>query len=92
MQWTMKCEDGVWQGNMLDCTPVDFGTKPCGWKKEDPNLVTFYNDQEITEEKVDFPPGSLLVSLLNLVYKSLAYYSCIIIDLIRHNIHSYIEI
>ena len=58
----MKCEDGVWQGNMLDCFPVDFGKKPCEWKKEDPNVVTFYNDQEITEEEVKFPPGSLLVN------------------------------
>jgi hypothetical protein len=25
-------------------------------------LVSFYNDQQITEEVVEFPPGSLLVS------------------------------
>lgn len=34
----------------------------CVFRNTEPNLVSFYNDQQITEEVVEFPPGSLLVS------------------------------
>ena len=34
----------------------------CIFRNTEPNLVSFYNDQQITEEVVEFPPGSLLVS------------------------------
>ena len=34
----------------------------CLFRNTEPNLVSFYNDQQITEEVVEFPPGSLLVS------------------------------
>lgn len=36
----------------------------CVFRNTEPNLVSFYNDQQITEEVVEFPPGSLLVSYL----------------------------
>ena len=36
----------------------------CIFRNTEPNLVSFYNDQQITEEVVEFPPGSLLVSFV----------------------------
>jgi hypothetical protein len=36
----------------------------CVFRNTEPNLVSFYNDQQITEEVVEFPPGSLLVSFV----------------------------
>lgn len=36
----------------------------CVFRNTEPNLVSFYNDQQITEEVVEFPPGSLLVSYI----------------------------
>jgi hypothetical protein len=38
----------------------------CTFRNTEPNVVSFYNDQQITEEVVEFPPGSLLVSYLHI--------------------------
>lgn len=35
----------------------------CTYTNEEPNVVGFYNDMEITEN-VDFPPGAVIVSRL----------------------------
>jgi hypothetical protein len=50
----------------------------CVFRNTEPNLVSFYNDQQITEEVVEFPPGSLLVSCL---------YKCICIENFRNQIY-----
>lgn len=71
----ISCLDGVWDGEppvYLPCgdgiPPVtDFGNISCIWRKTEPNVVTFYNDQEVTEEMVEFEPGAKLASLLCLV-------------------------
>ncbi|GLH01645.1 CSON007528 protein, partial [Gryllus bimaculatus] len=66
--WRIICEDGSWVGRSLHCENDDYpegmvrtnGT--CLYRNSEPNLVSFYNDQQITEEVVEFPPGSLVVS------------------------------
>ncbi|XP_066943300.1 sushi, von Willebrand factor type A, EGF and pentraxin domain-containing protein 1-like isoform X2 [Macrobrachium rosenbergii] len=68
--WDMKCVDGNWEGlrfpNSCGADGADeeenFGNRTCLWRKTEPNVVTFYNDQEITEEMVEFEPGAQLVS------------------------------
>ncbi|XP_069936040.1 sushi, von Willebrand factor type A, EGF and pentraxin domain-containing protein 1 isoform X3 [Cherax quadricarinatus] len=68
--WDMTCVDGSWQGLRPPTTceaegadeEENYGNKSCTWRKSEPNVVTFYNDQEITEEVVDFEPGAELVS------------------------------
>lgn len=41
---------------------VDYGTQPCKWEKSEPKVVTFFGDQELTEEAT-FQPGDELVSV-----------------------------
>ena len=36
--------------------------KSCVFRNTEPNLVTFYGDQQITEDVVEFPPGTELVT------------------------------
>lgn len=36
----------------------------CIFRNNEPNLVSFYNDLEIREEVVEFPPGATIVSRL----------------------------
>ena len=36
--------------------------KSCVFRNNEPNLVTFYEDQQITEDVVEFPSGTELVS------------------------------
>ncbi|KAG7173717.1 Locomotion-related protein Hikaru genki-like 2 [Homarus americanus] len=56
--WNMSCVDGSWQGLRSPTTcgadgadeEENFGNKSCTWRKSEPNVVTFYNDQEVTEE------------------------------------------
>ena len=38
--------------------------KSCTFRNNEPNLMTFYEDQQITEDVVEFPPGTELVILL----------------------------
>ncbi|XP_050719319.1 uncharacterized protein LOC127000000 isoform X1 [Eriocheir sinensis] len=40
---------------------VDYGTQPCKWEKSEPKVVTFFGDQELTEEAT-FQPADELVS------------------------------
>jgi hypothetical protein len=35
--------------------------KTCNFRNNKPNVVTFYGDQQVTENSVDFPPGTELV-------------------------------
>lgn len=34
----------------------------CTFRNQEPNVVSFYNDQQIREDIVEFPPGAVLVS------------------------------
>lgn len=66
----ISCQDGVWDGEPPVYMPcgdgvppvIDFGNISCIWRKTEPNVVTFYNDQEVTEEMVEFEPGAKLAS------------------------------
>ncbi|XP_037777143.1 complement receptor type 2-like isoform X1 [Penaeus monodon] len=68
--WMISCQDGIWDGEPPVYMPcgdgippvIDFGNISCIWRKTEPNVVTFYNDQEVTEEMVEFEPGAKLVS------------------------------
>ncbi|XP_021914139.1 sushi, von Willebrand factor type A, EGF and pentraxin domain-containing protein 1 isoform X2 [Zootermopsis nevadensis] len=67
--WRIICEDGSWVGRSLNCEGEDvldgvgiLRNSTCIFRNTEPNVVSFYNDQQITEEVVEFPPGSLLVS------------------------------
>lgn len=71
--WRIVCEDGSWVGRSLNCEGEDvldgvgiLRNSTCLFRNTEPNLVSFYNDQQITEEVVEFPPGSLLVSYLHM--------------------------
>jgi hypothetical protein len=37
----------------------------CMYKKVDPNVVTFYNDQVIIQETMEFPHGTITVCTIN---------------------------
>ncbi|XP_049790095.1 sushi, von Willebrand factor type A, EGF and pentraxin domain-containing protein 1-like [Schistocerca nitens] len=67
--WRIVCEDGSWVGRSLNCEGdeaqdghTEMKNSTCIYRNTEPNLVSFYNDQHITEEVVEFPPGSVLVS------------------------------
>ncbi|KAJ6649684.1 Locomotion-related protein Hikaru genki, partial [Pseudolycoriella hygida] len=55
--WKIICEDGQWVGRSLNCAN---GT--CIFRNNEPNVVSFYNDLEIREDVVEFPPGAIIVS------------------------------
>ncbi|XP_055372262.1 uncharacterized protein LOC129606153 isoform X4 [Condylostylus longicornis] len=55
--WKIICEDGNWIGRAYSC---ENGT--CLFRNNEPNVVSFYNDQEIREEYVEFPPGATIIS------------------------------
>ncbi|XP_026477208.1 CUB and sushi domain-containing protein 1-like [Ctenocephalides felis] len=67
--WRIVCEDGSWVGRSLNCdgddkidhTPV-LSNGSCVFRNNEPHVVSFYNDQEIRDEVVEFAPGSVLVS------------------------------
>ncbi|XP_044746690.1 complement factor H isoform X3 [Coccinella septempunctata] len=68
--WKIVCEDGSWIGRSLNCESEELAahqTSPssndtCRFKKEDDNIISFYNDQEIREDVVEFPAGAVLIS------------------------------
>lgn len=39
-----------------------YTNQSCKWVASDPKVVTFYNDQELTNDKVELPPRAQLVS------------------------------
>jgi hypothetical protein len=45
----------------------------CMYKKVDPNVVTFYNDQIIIQETMEFPHGTITVCTIN-SYDQLSVY------------------
>lgn len=66
--WRITCEDGSWIGRSMACDyelhkalSQDRNTS-CSFRNSEPNVVSFFNDQQITEDLVEFPNGSVLVS------------------------------
>ncbi|XP_065167243.1 CUB and sushi domain-containing protein 3-like isoform X3 [Atheta coriaria] len=67
--WRIVCEDGSWIGRSLNCENEDGGKKhhgnnnsTCLFRNQEPNVISFYNDQHIREDVVEFPAGATLVS------------------------------
>ncbi|XP_033250074.1 uncharacterized protein LOC108163900 isoform X1 [Drosophila miranda] len=55
--WRIICDNGLWIGRSYNC---ENGT--CVFKNNEANVVSFYNDLEIREDVVDFPPGATIIS------------------------------
>ncbi|KAL1513275.1 hypothetical protein ABEB36_002702 [Hypothenemus hampei] len=65
--WKIICEDGSWIGRSLTCDELiaahmQNNNSTCIFRNQEPNVISFYNDQEIKEEVIEFPAGALLVS------------------------------
>ena len=66
--WKIVCEDGAWIGRAHECgdderlynTPLANGS--CIFRNSDPHVANFYNDLEIRENYVEFPPGTVVIS------------------------------
>ncbi|KAJ2938869.1 hypothetical protein O0L34_g17677 [Tuta absoluta] len=65
--WRLICENGDWVGKSFNCEELEaqseelLNNSTCTFRNEEPHVVSFFNDLEITET-VDFPPGSVIVS------------------------------
>ncbi|XP_030377372.1 uncharacterized protein LOC115626218 isoform X1 [Scaptodrosophila lebanonensis] len=55
--WRIICDNGQWIGRSYNC---ENGT--CLFKNNEANVVSFYNDLEIREDVVEFPPGATIIS------------------------------
>ncbi|XP_074036911.1 hig-anchoring scaffold protein isoform X1 [Leptinotarsa decemlineata] len=67
--WKIICEDGSWIGRSLNCDSEDFmasqvvnNNSTCIFRNQEPNVISFYNDQQIREDVVEFPAGTVLIS------------------------------
>ncbi|CAG9821323.1 unnamed protein product [Phaedon cochleariae] len=66
--WKISCEDGSWIGRSLNCDADDMmasqvmNNSTCIFRNQEPNVISFYNDQQIREDVVEFPAGAVLVS------------------------------
>ncbi|KAL0277452.1 UNVERIFIED_CONTAM: hypothetical protein PYX00_004721 [Menopon gallinae] len=65
--WRIVCEDGSWVGRSMACDYDHLAltherNNSCFFRNSEPNVVSFFNDQQITMDLVDFPSGSVLVS------------------------------
>ncbi|XP_059474921.1 sushi, von Willebrand factor type A, EGF and pentraxin domain-containing protein 1-like isoform X2 [Neocloeon triangulifer] len=70
--WKIVCEDGSWVGRSLNCASPEelieeenLQNHSCVFRNTEPNLIYFFNDQVISDEVVEFPPGSELVARCN---------------------------
>ncbi|XP_012545704.3 uncharacterized protein LOC101741571 isoform X2 [Bombyx mori] len=65
--WKLICEDGRWMGKSFNCEELEaqneelINNNSCTFHNDDPNVVTFFNDLEVTET-VDLPYGVVIVS------------------------------
>ncbi|XP_049879785.1 uncharacterized protein LOC126376459 isoform X2 [Pectinophora gossypiella] len=65
--WKLICEDGNWIGKSFNCEELEaqneelLNNNTCTFRNEEPHVVSFFNDLEITEI-VDFPAGSVIIS------------------------------
>ncbi|XP_050294789.1 uncharacterized protein LOC126734965 isoform X2 [Anthonomus grandis grandis] len=67
--WKIICEDGSWIGRSLNCDAEDLmasqmivNNSTCIFRNQEPNVISFYNDQQIKEDVVEFPAGAILIS------------------------------
>ncbi|XP_049824701.1 sushi, von Willebrand factor type A, EGF and pentraxin domain-containing protein 1 isoform X2 [Aethina tumida] len=66
--WKIICEDGSWIGRSFNCDEDDLlgsqniNNNTCIFRNQEPNVISFYNDQQIREEVVEFPAGAVLIS------------------------------
>ncbi|XP_053618316.1 uncharacterized protein Hasp isoform X2 [Plodia interpunctella] len=65
--WKLICEQGNWVGKSFNCEEIEaqneelLNNNSCTFRNEEPHVVSFFNDLEITET-VDFPAGSVIIS------------------------------
>ncbi|XP_045513614.1 uncharacterized protein LOC123707539 isoform X2 [Pieris brassicae] len=65
--WKIICENGNWVGKSFNCDELDaqseelISNNTCTFRNEEPHVVSFFNDLQITET-VEFPPGAIIVS------------------------------
>ncbi|XP_072947913.1 sushi, von Willebrand factor type A, EGF and pentraxin domain-containing protein 1 [Epargyreus clarus] len=65
--WKLICEQGDWVGKSFNCEELEaqseelLNNNTCTFRNEEPHVVSFFNDLEITET-VDFPPGAVIIS------------------------------
>ncbi|XP_060807330.1 uncharacterized protein LOC106139408, partial [Amyelois transitella] len=65
--WKLICEHGNWVGKSFNCEEIEaqneelLNNNSCTFRNEEPHVVSFFNDLEITET-VDFPAGSVIIS------------------------------
>ncbi|CAG7786221.1 unnamed protein product, partial [Allacma fusca] len=72
-RWKMTCEEGTWVGTPIICdgdVPVENMTSvlkmingSCTYTKDEEIVATFYNDQQLVKDTIDFPSGTNLVCL-----------------------------
>ncbi|XP_066142350.1 sushi, von Willebrand factor type A, EGF and pentraxin domain-containing protein 1 [Euwallacea fornicatus] len=65
--WKIVCEDGSWIGRSLNCDELMASqnvasNSTCVFRNQEPNVISFYNDQEIKEDVIEFPAGAVLES------------------------------
>ncbi|XP_018896895.2 sushi, von Willebrand factor type A, EGF and pentraxin domain-containing protein 1 isoform X2 [Bemisia tabaci] len=68
LSWRIICEDGNWLGRSHSCdieTPSDHGSSKdnstCTFRNTEPNVATFFENQLIAEDVMEFPAGTTLV-------------------------------
>ncbi|KAG6451661.1 uncharacterized protein LOC115444557 [Manduca sexta] len=65
--WKLICEQGEWVGKSFNCEDLEaqseelMNNNSCTFHNDEPHVVAFYNDLEITET-VDFPYGAVIIS------------------------------
>ncbi|CAB3232406.1 unnamed protein product [Arctia plantaginis] len=65
--WKLICEQGSWVGKSFNCEEIEaqneelMNNNSCIFQNEEPNVVAFYNDLQITET-VEFPAGAVIIS------------------------------
>ncbi|KAL4708940.1 hypothetical protein ACJJTC_014968, partial [Scirpophaga incertulas] len=65
--WKLICEHGDWVGKSFNCEELEaqheelLNNNSCTFRNEEPHVVSFYNDLEISET-VDFPAGAIIIS------------------------------
>ncbi|XP_050552078.1 uncharacterized protein LOC118277568 isoform X4 [Spodoptera frugiperda] len=65
--WKLICEQGNWVGKSFNCEELEaqneelMNNNSCTFENDEPNVVAFYNDMQITEV-VDFPAGAMITS------------------------------
>lgn len=75
--WKLICENGKWIGRAHDCIDDErlysspHANGSCIYKNTDQAVASFYNDQEIRENYVEFPAGTVIISRSDVFYFTL---------------------